>query len=170
MQTQSSEFGKLWGVSRDVLNVGVSERDNRELFHITQVEYAPPSKAHLKRLARVRAIVEQRRISAKQPDPVRLEYNERDMFIKTVARAIRPDYKTPIATREPNPVRSVPHIEKQMPGDEERRERIARQNLRRDHLIALGRASKPMLSAKHSVEIHELWDGDFTAYLQEIAR
>lgn len=57
MQTQSRHIGEQWSHIRDYQSRGISEDDARELFHIAQVEFQPPSKAHLKRLTRPRPLV-----------------------------------------------------------------------------------------------------------------
>lgn len=86
MQTQSRHIGEQWSHIRDHQSRGISESDARELFHITRVEYQPPSKAHLKRLKRERlAVTVARRMPPRDKPEVRAHNATRAKALDIVA-------------------------------------------------------------------------------------
>lgn len=171
--TQAKQFGESWSYIRDFQNRGVSQDDARELLHITRIEFAPPSRAHVKRLKRERPTVLTLKRRDPLPDAAHVAYNQRDRDAKAIVRLLKPDFKTPMATRCPNPRKPYVHVPAPLPKSE--REHDARQAetnsrtaLRRDHLVALGKCRRNLLSAKLSLEILEIF-GDFDKYLEAIS-
>jgi hypothetical protein len=88
--TQAAEFGEAWGFIRDFGNRGISERDANDLHHICNVEFAPASKAHVKRIKRARPMITLTVKPREVADPARLAHNRIDQHLrlfKAIGRA-----------------------------------------------------------------------------------
>lgn len=133
MKTQSAQFGEAWGHVRDNY-VGLGEAEARELFHICQVEYMPPSKAHRKRLAKPRPRVIKAHAKPDKPQkaaPIIAAHNQ-GKGIAAINGAHNPAHHKP---RE----KSYRHVfsAKHCPLTGPRREAAAERNKRRNFYIML---------------------------------
>ena len=91
MKTQSAHIGEAWSHCRDNAK-GVSAEDGRELFHITKVEYLPPSKAHIKRLKRARPDVVTSHKRKPIPQVKRRAFNRERETVLDIVAILRPNF------------------------------------------------------------------------------
>ena len=164
MKTQSAQFGEAYAHVRDKY-VGLGEAEARELFHICQVEYVAPSKAHIKRLKRARPeIVAARKPIAKpqRPAPI-ISAARQGKAIAAINGAHNPAEHKPREKRHRH-VFSAKHC----PATGPKREAAASRNKRRNFYIGLNRGrvySTFQPSLDMACEIFALF-GSWKAYLE----
>lgn len=172
MQTQSSQFGESWAYVRDNA-VGVSANDGRELFHITKVEFLPPSKAHLKRLSRARPISTPIRRKPTPENPSFVALNHRRCLALNIlainspnkAEIIRNRGKTSEQPARPSP----PFVPKASPSPSSTTEAISwrRNENQKRHLLAMAKLRKPRpLTLDQLCDVFALF-GNYANFLQE---
>lgn len=165
MFTQSSQFGENWSHIRDTAK-GISEDDGRELFHITKVEFQPPSKAKRKRIARAQNqpafVLKKRKLPSPKIAEARLRDNQSRKTADAVVRILRPHFKKQ-DTSKPRERRqayvfSAKHSDSVAPELGPKRQDAIRHNRRRQHLVELGKMTHTRFDVlKYALEIAELF-------------
>lgn len=139
MKTQASQFGENFAYVRDNYK-GVSESDARELFHICQVEYLPPSKAHIKRLKRRRPLVLKSRPTPPKPQKA-AAITKAAAQGRAIAAINSPNIVK--ANRDAIPAREIvrPHVfsAKHRPLMGPKRESAMKDNAKRNFYVTLGK-------------------------------
>ena len=133
MKTQCSNWAEPWAHLRDNAKP-IAPRDVDELAEVRVM--VPPSKAHIKRLQRVRPVVVVARAKPTAPDTARLVHNSIQQIRRDVVKAAGQAKAAYVA--HPLPRKPLPPIPPAPTGPSDKTF-IASNKAERDHMVALSK-------------------------------